>query len=376
MLRELDKQIKISDIIDTKDYGPFFNHIKIGERILEARFTPDPNMSHFLLDKEKFQEFMKKNSYDFQYIQGHAHFFDYKSGKFDPNFYKEAGERYLCNELKILIILNYNSVFYNEVDATAYFDISYKFDEEYKHRLDLFFLELQACLKTTSNTPKINIVTRSIEGYKLYEKEISEYEISILDNYNDDFKDIYERILTRLETNNDKGLVLLHGIPGTGKTTFIRHICGKIKDKKIIYIPSDMAAAMTDPAFLTFLIQYSNSILIIEDAEELLRNRAQMNRTNAISNLLNMSDGLLSDVLNIQILCTFNCSISDIDPALLRKGRIIAKYEFKELCLEKTKKLLPSAIQPMTLADIYNHEDGDFQNNKKSTIGFGLQSVA
>ena len=61
----------------------------------------------------------------------------------------------------------------------------------------------------------------------------------------------------------------------------------------------------------------------------------------------------------------------------MRKGRLIAKYEFKELEVEKAQSLsqklgFKSRIDfPMTLTAIYNQEETDFQPLKKQkSIGF------
>jgi ATP-dependent 26S proteasome regulatory subunit len=93
--------------------------------------------------------------------------------------------------------------------------------------------------------------------------------------------------------------------------------------------------------------------------------------------LLNISDGLLADSLNVQIICSFNTDISKIDGALMRKGRLIAKYEFKELEIEKAQKLSnklgfkTQLTEPMSLTAIYNQEDKDFQEAQKGRpIGF------
>lgn len=91
-----------------------------------------------------------------------------------------------------------------------------------------------------------------------------------------------------------------------------------------------------------------------------------------------MADGLLSDIVNIKFICTFNAAVDKIDPALLRKGRCFAKYEFKELCEEKVEKLNAKynlglkEIKPMTLAEIYNAEKTDYseEENKPRKIGF------
>jgi len=114
----------------------------------------------------------------------------------------------------------------------------------------------------------------------------------------------------------------------------------------------------------------------MEDAENIIMDR-EHNEHSKVSTLLNISDGLLSDCLNIQIICSFNTDISRNDHALLRKGRLIAKYEFKELATDKAQKLSQSLgytteIQsPMTLTDIYNQCDTSYHQNKtKTTIGF------
>jgi hypothetical protein len=61
----------------------------------------------------------------------------------------------------------------------------------------------------------------------------------------------------------------------------------------------------------------------------------------------------------------------------MRKGRLIAKYEFKELETDKAQRLANklghNAIidSPMTLTDIYNLNDNDFQQSRKANpIGF------
>jgi ATP-dependent 26S proteasome regulatory subunit len=143
----------------------------------------------------------------------------------------------------------------------------------------------------------------------------------------------------------------------------------------MIYIPSDMSDKIASPTFISLMIDNPNSILIIEDAENTLRDRIKGDN-NSVANLLNFSDGLLSDCLNIQIICTFNTDISCIDQALLRKGRIIAKYEFKPLVPDKTKNLLHklynnnNIVEEMTLAEIYNKNSQSFNDKKFSKIGF------
>ena len=223
--------------------------------------------------------------------------------------------------------------------------------------------------------PEISLLVSTRSGLDTRSMEITKPKLSIDDNYNDDFKEIHKTIHSRLSKKNDKGLVLLHGKPGTGKTSYIRYIIASVK-KNVIFLPPNMATAITNPDLMRTLIENPNSIFVIEDAENIVVDREQ-NGSSPVSALLNLSDGLLSDCLNIQIICSFNTDISKVDSALLRKGRLIAKYEFKELETNKAQalsdKLGYSSIvsQPMTLTEIYNQEELDFTENKsRRTIGF------
>jgi Cdc6-like AAA superfamily ATPase len=232
---------------------------------------------------------------------------------------------------------------------------------------------------------KISLVVSDNGRLSLSDFQFKDFSIKIDQNYNDDFSAVHNKIFEKLQEDKSKGLVLLHGKPGTGKTTYIRHLIQNCKKRKI-YLPSDLSHELSLPNFIPFLQNHVNSILIIEDAENIIQQR-HGGGSGAIANLLNLTDGLLSDVLNIQIVCTFNTSISKIDSALLRKGRLIASYGFEELSIEKSKQLVNEnelnfeVTQPMTLAEIFNHspEEKNVLDvghlNGNTPIGFRMQPI-
>lgn len=207
--------------------------------------------------------------------------------------------------------------------------------------------------------------------------EIKKPKMNISKFYNDDFIEVDKLIRKRLNKKDDKGIVLLHGDVGTGKTSYLRYLISKV-NKRVMYLPSNMANNITDPNFLAFLVNYSNSVLVIEDAENVILNRKHdPSGSGAVSNLLNLSDGLLSDCLNIQIVCTFNCDVRDIDPALTRKGRLISMYKFEKLSIDKAQALSNSfgysteITNEMTLTEIINQDDKSQQTVEKPLeLGF------
>jgi ATPase family associated with various cellular activities (AAA) len=198
-----------------------------------------------------------------------------------------------------------------------------------------------------------------MSGY-LYLKDfaVKNTNIDLNTNYNEDLKPFHENVIEKLNTPDDKGIVLLHGLPGTGKTHYIRYLTTLV-NKKMIYIPPEYAAKIASPHFLPLMIQHPNSVLIVEDAESIIQDRTET-RNDAVSSLLNIADGLLSDCLSLQIICTFNVNLEKIDQALLRKGRLIGKYEFGALEKSKAQNLSDSLgfrhqiETPSTLAEIYN----------------------
>ncbi len=226
---------------------------------------------------------------------------------------------------------------------------------------------------------KQNISEKKLEGF------------SIEKQYNDDFIKEDAKIEKFINDQDRSGLVILHGEKGTGKTTYIRHLINTHPERKFVFVPSGLITLLGEPSFGSFLLSLNNTVIILEDCENAIRDRktSLLGSSSAVSLLLNMTDGLLSDDLGIKFICTFNEDTKNIDSALMRKGRLISKYEFKPLAADKANVLLEELykkntedwtddekmMHPMyhtdkalTLADIFNFADDSYEITRKSII--------
>jgi len=250
-------------------------------------------------------------------------------------------------------------------------------DEEDKNSFLYMLLGLLRNARTIKHTKnKIYIVHRNLHSFEKTGFTINKKNINLEENYNEGFVEVSQKIINGLNDKNKTNLVILSGEPGVGKTSFIRYLATKLK-KNIIFISPDMVDSITDPAFIPFLMSNNNSILIIEDAEPALEKRDQGGRSSAVSNVLNLTDGLLSDCLKISIVATFNTTKEkNIDDALTRKGRLLMSYKFEKLCAEKSQVLLKKlgydveVKEPMTLADIYFYGTDNNVKRQSNKIGF------
>lgn len=208
------------------------------------------------------------------------------------------------------------------------------------------------------------------ETYKLPETDL---DVNV--NYNEDFAPVHEDIVNFLKEDRS-GLILAYGESGTGKTRYLQYLMNCVP-KEYIVVPTSIASQLDRPELMSFVTDHSDSVFILEDCEQLLEDREESSWNNAISTILNLSDGLMGTATRIKIICTFNAPVNRIDPALLRKGRCIAKYEFKELTAERVEKLNEkynlgiTDIKPMTIAEAFNWDKTDYSSRDDvKKIGF------
>lgn len=222
---------------------------------------------------------------------------------------------------------------------------------------------------------EIELVAFSDEYYTIT-SNITPTTVDVSKNYNDDFLPVYEDV-KKFINDRKSGLVVLRGEKGSGKTTLIRNLITNCP-KRYLIVTNAVAERIAQPEFVTFMLEHKDSVFILEDCEQILMKRTGSAGmfNSAIANILNMADGLMSDIFNVKFICTFNADIDQIDEALLRKGRCFANYEFKKLCADKTKVLLNEQgitldkYEPLTLAEIYNFGDADYSCQEIKKIGF------
>ncbi|MDX1903317.1 MAG: AAA family ATPase [Thermonemataceae bacterium] len=327
-------------------------------RLFAAYFHTIPNVLYTNdIDCVKANEWFIQNYKD--KIKNTDYILEYHNNKIET----QELSYFICEDLMISFLFEHNL-------------IRFYFKKTEISKIEEIINSIQAFKKRRQRQkPEISLLVQTQRGIDIKSLQISKPKLSIEDNYNEDFKEIHNIIFKRLSRKNDKGLVLLHGKPGTGKTSYIRYLIAALK-KNVIFLPPNMVNAITSPELISILIDNPNSILVIEDAENIVIDR-DINGISPVSALLNIADGLLADCLNIQIISSFNTDISKIDSALMRKGRLIARYDFKELEVEKAQRLSKklgftrNINQEMTLAEIYNQDETNFQQSRKSTpIGF------
>ncbi len=231
--------------------------------------------------------------------------------------------------------------------------------------------------KYISSEAKISLLLKEGQDLVFKSHTIKPLALDLATMYNDDFLPVHQKIKESLSDGN-KGLVLLHGLAGSGKTNYIKWLTAQIPNKNFIFVPNNLIGALAEPQFMSMLIDNKNSVLVLEDCENYIAERVGGgNTSDVVSTILNIADGILSDVLECQFICTFNADLMDIDHALLRHGRLIAEYQFGALTVDKANAYLASVgkditvDQPMTLANVSNIDETEYKSSPaQKSFGF------
>lgn len=209
------------------------------------------------------------------------------------------------------------------------------------------------------DTPTFGMLISTMSGFDIRFVNTRKIDIDLEGHYGAGFTEVSDKILNYVSDYDKNGLLILHGPPGTGKTSYLRWLSGKAK-RPFVYIPTEIVGQLSSTAFTSFLMSNTGITFIVEDAETVLMSRDSGESNNQVASILNMTDGIQGDIYNSQFICTFNTDLDKIDTALRRPGRLLVEHEFKALDVDDSNKLLAKigsdrvVTEPTTLASLMN----------------------
>lgn len=318
---------------------------------------------------EEIENFKTELIKNYQLISMDCLRIDYRSGNREI---KRQSHIYLGEDMIIEMIGGViNTIVYNE-------DSLETIKEIYQNYTDLV---LPIIKKTEESKRCIKFLEINFKNeLEIRQTAVDLSDIKIDKLFNQDLKN--EKILNLIKSDRG-GFFIFHGKPGCGKSTYLKYLMETLsKDVDFFIVPQEIILGYSQQ-FRRFVISRAicgkNNVFILEDCEKIItsRDKAGGNNSIVLSELLNISDGILGDFLKAKFICTFNTDLTNIDKALLRKGRLLMKYEFKPLYgeklydLAKDLKIENLEKKEMSLAEIFNHdEDNGFTDEERKRIGF------